>query len=248
MVDWVTGKVVSKQRWNATHFSITIDAPVEKFDAGQFLRFALDIDDERIGRPYSCVNSPLERPLEIFFNIVPEGPLSGRLAELSTGDKVWVTAKGNGMLTVEQVPEHASDLWLLSTGTAVGPFLSILKTPTVWQRFERVVLAYGVRFSADLAYQTLITDLLDEHREQLTYIPLVTREDMTGAIRDRIPAALSDGRLEQRADTVLNPDNSHVMLCGNAGMIADAAGVLESRGMKKHRRHDPGHYSTEKYH
>lgn len=248
MADWVTGKVVSTQQWNDTHFSVSIDADVEKFHAGQFFRFGLDIYEERVGRPYSCVNSPHERPLEIFFNIVPEGPLSGRLAALKAGDTVWVTTKGNGMLTVEQVPEHVDNLWLLSTGTAVGPFLSILKTEQAWQRFDRIVLAYGVRFSADLAYQDLIAELVDNYGDRFVYVPFVTREDKTGAIRDRIPAALSDGRLERRAATPLSPDKSHVMLCGNADMIAAASDVLESRGMKKHRRHEPGHYSTEKYH
>ena len=248
MADWVAGTVVRTQQWNNTHFSVSIDADVDNFHAGQFLRFGLDIREERVGRPYSCVNSPHERPLEIFFNIVPEGPLSGRLAALKAGDRVWVTTKGNGMLTVEQVPEHVENLWLLSTGTAVGPFLSILKTVEAWQRFDRIVLAYGVRFSADLAYQDLIEELVEKHGERLVYVPFVTREDKTDAIRDRIPAALSDGRLEQRAGITLNPDKCHVMLCGNADMIANASNVLESRGMRKHRRHEPGHYSTEKYH
>lgn len=248
MVEWVAGKVISNKRWNETHFSVVIDAPVENFSAGQFLRFALDIDDERVGRPYSCVNSPHERLLEIFFNIVPEGPLSGRLAALTVGDEVWVAAKGNGLLTVAQVPEHVKNLWLLSTGTAVGPFLSILKTEEAWLRFDRIVLAYGVRFASDLAYQDLIAELVAQHGERLVYIPFVTREDETGAIRGRIPAALADGRLEQHAGANLDADTSHVMLCGNANMIADAAAVLEARGMKKHRRHESGHYSTEKYH
>ena len=132
MADWVSGRVVSTRQWNDTHFSVSIDADVEDFHAGQFLRFGLDIHDERVGRPYSCVNSPHERPLEIFFNIVPDGPLSGRLAALNAGDNIWVTKKGSGLLTVEQVPKHVKHLWLFSTGTAVGPFLSILKTVKAW--------------------------------------------------------------------------------------------------------------------
>lgn len=248
MADWVPGTVVSTHRWNTTHYSVTIDAQVDSFSAGQFLRFGLDIAEERVGRPYSCVNSPHEDFLEIFFNVVPDGPLSARLASLQSGDPIWVTNKGNGMLTVEQVPANVKDLWLLSTGTAIGPFLSILKTDEAWRRFDKIVLAYGVRYSEDLAYQPLIRELIDAHGERLVYIPFVTREDMSGAIRDRIPPALSDGRLEQRAATTLDPSRSHVMLCGNAAMITDAVEVLEARGMKKHRRVESGHFSTEKYH
>ena len=248
MADWVAGRVVGKHRWNDTHFSVRIDAPMTDFRAGQFVRIGLGEGDERIGRPYSFVNAPGEAPIEIFFNIVPEGPLSGRLAALEPGDPVWVTAQANGYLTLEQVPEHANHLWLLATGTAVGPFLSILKTPEAWQRFDRVVLAYGVRYRVDLAYQELIDELRASHPEQFAYVPMVTREPVPGGIRDRIPAALSDGRLERQAGLALDGDRAHVMLCGNAGMIADATTVLQERGLRRHLRKEPGQFSTEKYH
>jgi ferredoxin--NADP+ reductase len=248
MADWVAGRVIDKRRWNDTHYSVQIDAPVETFRAGQFARVGLDLGEERVGRPYSFVNAPGEQPLEIFFNIVPEGPLTSRLAELQSGDDVWVTAKANGNLTLDSVPDEARHLWLLATGTAIGPFLSILKTAEPWERFDRVVLAYGVRHAADLAYQDRIAALQHAYPEQLTYIPLVTREAVPEAIQARIPAALQDGRLERRAGIALDGVHAHVMLCGNAGMIADASGVLEARGLKRNLRREPGQFSTEKYH
>ncbi len=248
MADWVAGKVIDNRRWNDTHYSMRIDAPVEAFHAGQFARVGLDIGPERVGRPYSFVNAPGERPLEIYFNVVPEGPLSRRLAALDAGDDLWVTAKANGNLTLESVPAHVRHLWLLATGTAVGPFLSILRTAPAWQRFERVVLAYGVRQVADLAYQDLIRELQAEHAGQFAYVPLVTREPVAGGLSSRIPAALRDGPLEQQAGITLDGAQAHVMLCGNAGMITDASAVLEARGLRRHQRREPGHFSVEKYH
>ncbi len=248
MADWVPGTVIDTRQWNETHFSVRIDAPVEDFQAGQFLKVGLDVGDERVGRAYSYVNAPHERPLEIFFNTVPEGPLSNRLASLRSGDSIWVTPKANGMLTLREVRQDARELWLLATGTAIGPFLSILRTHAPWERFDRVVLAYGVRRARDLAYQDLVAELCELHPERLAYVPLVTRERVDGALARRIPAALEDGSLERRARLRLDPARAHVMLCGNSGMIKDASAVLEARGLTRHRRNEPGHYSLEKYH
>lgn len=248
MADWVQGRVIDNVRWNETHYSILIDAPIGPFHAGQFVRIGLDLGDERIGRPYSCVNAPHEHPIEIFFNVVPEGPLSGRLAALKAGDEVWVMPKANGLLTLESVPVSARHLWMMATGTGVGPFLSMLRTRQAWEGFARIVLAYGVRHLADFAYREVIAELQANHPEQLVFVPLVTREDAPHALKGRIPGAIASGQLEDRAGIGLTPQHSHVMLCGNSGMIADASKLLEARGLRRHHRNNPGHYSLEKYH
>ena len=248
MSDWVQGTLVSKRQWNATHFSLRIDAEIGAFQAGQFVRVGLDLNGERVARPYSFVNSPGDSTVEIFFNIVPAGPLSGRLAALDLGDRVWLGAKSGGIMTLERVPDEARDLWLLATGTAVGPFLSMLRTKDVWQRFDKVVLAYAVRFRADLAYQEVIAELAERHPERFTYVPYVSREDTDFAVRGRITATLADGSLEQRVGLNLEPSHSHVMLCGNSEMIQDATDTLAQRGLRRHLYREPGHISTEKYH
>jgi ferredoxin--NADP+ reductase len=145
-VDWLSGKVVEKKQWNERLFSLRIQVDFNGFLSGQFVRVALDIDGERVARPYSLVNTPEDNLLEIYFNIVPEGPLSPKLAELEIDDEIFVTSKANGFLTVDEVPE-CKHLWLFATGTGVGPFLSILKNQETWQRFEKIVLAYSVRDS-----------------------------------------------------------------------------------------------------
>jgi ferredoxin--NADP+ reductase len=248
MTRWLAGKVAQKTRWNETHFSLQITAEGPSFDAGQFIRVAMDLDGERVARPYSLVNPPHERPLEIFFNIVPEGPLSSELAALEPGDPLWLTDAANGLLTLAEIPVQARDLWLLATGTGVGPFLSMLQTEEPWGRFDHVILGYGVRRSANMAYGELIARLQNERGERFRFVPYVTGEPAEGAFSCRIPETLADGRLERHLGVPLDPARSHVMLCGHSGMIADASTALEDRGMRRHRRREPGQISSEKYH
>ncbi len=247
MVKWHTGTVVENYRWNERLTSLKIDAPLGQFQAGQFVRVGLEIAGEIIARPYSLVNAPTASPLEIYFNRVPEGPLSPRLFTLQKGDSVLVATNPTGFLTVNEVPE-ARHLWMLATGTAIGPFLSILNSGAVWQRFQRITLCYCVRNAEELAYSDIIAKLVSDHTGQFCFIPLITREDVDHALRMRIPAAIENGTLESRAGISLTADNAHVMMCGSAAMIKDVSTVLESRGMQRHRRREPGHYTTEKYH
>lgn len=217
------------------------------FTAGQFVRIALDIEGERIARPYSLVNVPGSDHLEVFFNIVPDGPLSPRLAELEPGDSLFVAEKANGFLVVDEVPE-CRHLWMIATGTGVGPFLSILASGDAWQRFERAVLVYSVRDQSELCYRDQLAAIAESHPGQFHFIPVVTREQVAGALNQRVTDAARDGSMEQHAGIAISAENSHVMLCGNSEMISDVTGLLTERGMKKHLRREPGHYSTEKYH
>lgn len=247
MADWLTGKVIEKVQWNDRLFSLRIEADLQGFMPGQFVRVALDLNGERVARPYSLVNKPDDDFLEIYFNIVPEGPLSSKLAELQVNDEIFVTDKANGFLTVEEVPE-CKHLWLLATGTGVGPFLSILKNKKVWQRFEKVVLGYSVRDVSELSYQKQIDEIQNLHGDQFLFVPFITREKVEGAMNQRIPQCLVDGSLEKRTGITINEKDSHIMMCGNSAMISSVSECLEARGLRKHRRREPGHITTEKYH
>lgn len=251
MATWLKGKIIEKIQWNERLFSLRIKADFSDFNAGQFVRVALDIDGEQVARPYSLVNAPGDDPedavLEIYFNIVEEGPLSPKLAELNAGDEILVTDKANGFLTVDEVPE-CKHLWLLATGTGVGPFLSILKSEQVWQRFEKVILAYSVRDSSELSYRQVISSIEKNHADQFIFVPFITREPVTGAMNVRIPTSIEDGSLEARTGITINQNDSHVMMCGSSDMIASVTECLEKRGLRKHRRREPGHITTEKYH
>lgn len=246
MSHWVQGHVVDKRHWTDDLYSLRIDAAVEPFAAGQFTRLALDIDGERVGRPYSYVNAPDERPLEFYFITIPHGPLSDRLRRLQVGDPVWVSARAGGFFTLASVPA-AQHLWLFASGTALGVFLSQLKTEEPWRRFSRVVLAHGVRSADELTYQDEIGRFAASHPDQFVYIPFVSREHTDFALRGRIPDAIRDGRLERRAEISLDAATCQVMICGNPDMVRDTTAVLEERGFKRNRRTQPGQITTEQY-
>lgn len=247
MDEWIEATIVEKRHWSDGLFSLRMRAPVAEFTAGQFTRLALEIDGERVARPYSFVNPPQDDLLEVHFNEVPDGPLSPRLAALEPGDRVWVSHRPNGFFTIDELP--ASDnLWLIATGTALGVYLSILRTEEAWEKFRHIVLVHNVRQRDHLSYGEEIAALKRTYGEQFHYVPITSREQHGEMLHGRILAALEDGRLEQQATRPLSADNAHVMLCGNMAMIREVSAALEERGMRKHRRKEPGHFTTEKYH
>jgi ferredoxin--NADP+ reductase len=247
MSNWVKGTVVGKHAWAEGLYSMQIEAPVGDFKAGQYTKLALDVGEQRVGRPYSLVNAPQERPLEVYFNEVPEGPLTPRLSDLNPGDPLWVSAQAGGIFTLDTV-EPAETLWLIATGTALGVYLSILRTPDPWERFGRVILVHGTRTVAELAYGETIAAVAERHGEQFTYVPAVSREDHPVALKGRITDLITAGVLEGKVGAPIAHDSSHVMLCGNSAMIKDAKSILEGRGLVRHRRNAPGQYTTEQYH
>jgi ferredoxin--NADP+ reductase len=247
MKEWVNGAVAGKKQWSDGLFSLRFEAPVIDFKAGQYTKVALDIDGERVGRPYSLVNAPGEAPLEIYFNEVPEGPLTPRLSDLEPGDPIWVQASAGGIFTLERV-QPSRTLWLLATGTALGVYLSILRTSEPWEKFERVILVHGVRNRKELTYATTLSAIAERRTGRFSFLPTLSREQNGSGLTGRITDLLTSGALEERAGAPIDKMSSHVMLCGNAAMIRDVKTRLEARGLTRHRRHAPGHYSTEQYH
>jgi ferredoxin--NADP+ reductase len=246
MEKWIEGSVVSNHQWNDQLFSLNVNAPIEGFEAGQFTRLGLAIGGDLVDRPYSFVNAPGQHPLEFFYVTVPGGPLTEQLVNLREGDPILVSTKSQGMLVLSRVPK-ARDLWLLSSGTAVGPFLSILRTEEPWERFERVLLAHSVRNVADLTHRSIIEELSERHGPRFEFVPLVTREATDFALPTRIPSAIEDGSLERRAGTSIDPSLSQAMICGSSDMVKDTRAALEKRGLRRNLRSNPGHITVESY-
>lgn len=246
MSGWFEGRVIGNRHWSPSLFSLRVQCPPLRFEAGQFVRIALPVDGERIARPFSFVNAPADPVLEFYGIIVPDGPLSPRLARLRPGDALQVADNPSGFLVLSEVPQ-AEDLWLLSTGTGIAPFLSILRTDVPWTRYRRVILVHAVRHAAELVYGSLIQDLKSEKADQFRYVTFVSREAHPTSLAGRIPAALRDGRLEAAAELPITAERSQLMLCGNPDMLKDAVAALVERGLKKHRRRSPGQITVESF-
>ncbi|MET0050260.1 MAG: hypothetical protein ABW095_04155 [Candidatus Thiodiazotropha sp.] len=137
---------------------------------------------------------------------------------------------------------------MIATGTALGVYLSILRTEATWTRFQTLLLVHNVRKQGHLCYAGEIAELKARYGARFRYLPILSQESVAGHLQGRVLATLEDGRLEAEAGAPLTAEQSHVMLCGNMAMIREVSQALEARGMRKHRRQEPGHYSTEKYH
>jgi len=248
MSRWLEAKVIENRHWTQALFSLRVEAPALAFLAGQFVRIALDKvtgdGGSRIARPFSFVNPPQDPVLEFYGIVVPEGPLSPRLAKLRAGDTLFVADNPSGFLVLDEVP-RAEDLWLVSTGTGIAPFLSILRTDACWSRYRRVILVHGVRRAPELVYRELIDGVRRERGASFLYVPMVSRERAPGVLEGRIPAAIADGRLEAAAAPIRA--DSQFMLCGNPDMLKDVQAVLAARGLRKHRRRTPGQITVESF-
>jgi ferredoxin--NADP+ reductase len=246
MSEWVQGTVVENIRWTQNLFSLRINAPVDDFTAGQFTSLGLDIEGERIARPYSFLSAPGQQPIEFFFYTATDGVLSNTMVALEAGDAIFVKREANGFFTLDEVPSSKT-LWLLGTGTGVAPYFSMLKTDEPWQRFERVVLVHAVRQQSDLRYQGLIDELAQEYGERFVFQAFVSRENVAGALEGRIPDAINNGELERSTGIEIKAEYSQLMLCGNPEMVADTTTALKARGLSKNRRRTPGQITVEKY-
>ena len=200
-----------------------------------------------IGRPYSFVNPPHLQPHEFYFIVVPGGPLTPRLAQLEVGDPVWLAPRANGFFSIGEVAA-ADVLWCLSTGTGIGPFLSMLRTDEAYAKFERIVLVHAVRHAEELTYRAEIAAIAQARGAR---VHVHSRSSAARRTPRRCPGGsrqlIADGRLEARAGIALSPENAHAMLCGNPAMVEETQALLATRGMRRHRRKEPGHVTVETY-
>lgn len=247
MAKWVTGKVIQVKCWTENLFSLIVHASVDPFVAGQFVKLGLEINGKRIQRAYSYVNAPNNKNLEFYLVNVLEGKLSPSLHALQPGESLMVTKKASGFFVLDEIPE-CEILWMLATGTALGPYLSILEEGEGLKRFKHIVLVHAARFAKDLSYLPKLIELQQRYNEKLRVLTVVSREQVIGSLTGRVPALIADGSLEAAVDLQLNVNNSHVMLCGNPHMVRDTQKLLEeSCGMRKHLKRIPGHITSEHY-
>lgn len=247
MAEWVTGNVIQVTNWTDSLFSIQVQAPIAAFTAGQYAKLGLEINGERVQRAYSYVNAPNNPNLEFYLVTVPEGKLSPGLHALQPGMQVQITKEAAGFFVLEEIPP-CDTLWMLATGTAIGPFLSILQEGKDLERFQHIVLVHAARYANDLSYLPLMQQLQQRYGEKLRIQTVISREEQAGSLTGRVPALISSGALETAVGLPLNAETGHVMLCGNPQMVRDTQLCLkETRQMGKHLRRRPGHITSEHY-
>jgi len=246
MQGWSAGHLIARRDWAPGLCTLVIEAEVEPFVPGQFVNLALELGGAIERRSYS-IASPPGAPLAFLVTEVPGGGLTPHLFRLAVGDRVLVEPKPQGFFTLQWVPP-AAELWLVATGTGLGPFLSLLASEALWERFERVVLVHGVREAPHLAHREELEALVAAKAGRFSFVPALSREPAaSGILHGRVTTLLGDGSLERAAHTTFDPARSHVMLCGNPVMIEEMTKLLGERGLKKHRVRAPGHITVEKY-
>ncbi|TDK21532.1 ferredoxin--NADP reductase [Luteimonas aestuarii] len=236
-----TETVLDVRHWTDAYFSFTTTRDDGfRFDNGQFVMIGLPVDGKPLLRAYSIASANWEEQLEFFSIKVADGPLTSRLQHIQPGDTVLIGRKPTGTLLISDL-HLGRNLYLLGTGTGFAPWLSVIKDPETYERFEKVVLCHGVRNVADLAYRDYIVNELPKHEflgeqiaRQLLYYPAVTREPFVYGGRDhqgRLTTLLDSGRMA--ADLGLEPlDPAHdrAMICGSPQMLADFRAILDGRG------------------
>lgn len=250
---WTRSRVVAIRRWTGNLLSFNIERPPDfRFTPGHYARLGLGNDSEGIEwRPFSIVSATDADWLEFLAVLVPAGAFSDRLAHARAGDAIGIEKAAYGFLTVNQMAP-GRDLWLLASGTGLGPFVAILRDESVWQAFDRIVLAHSVRYPAELAYRDEIERLGDKAadsglRARLRYLPVVTRESCPGALSARIPQLIEEGHLEMAAGAELNHEHARVMVCGNPELVKTLRALLGAKGFQVSRRGMPGQMAFEKY-
>lgn len=243
----VEGRVVGRHEWTPGLITLSIAADVRPFAPGQFFNLGLDdAADEPVRRAYSAASAPAAPHLEFYLTEVPGGAFTPRLFRLGENDRLLVDPNPQGFFTFAWLPV-AAELWMVATGTGLGPFISMLRSGEALGRFERVVLVHGVRHARELAYAAELSRFGVESEGRFVYMPIVSREQAPPALSGRITTALANGELEARAQCALSPERSHVMLCGNPRMIDDMLELLAARGLRRHRTRKPGHVTVERY-
>jgi ferredoxin--NADP+ reductase len=244
--------VLSVRHWNESLFSFTTTRDRGlRFKNGHFLMIGLEVEGKPLMRAYSVASPNYEDHLEFYSIKVPNGPLTSRLQHLQPGDPILVSRRPTGTLVVNNVLP-GKRLYLLATGTGLAPFMSIIRDPDTYERFEHVVIAHGVRVASELGYADYIRNELPQHeyigeqvQKQLHYYPTVTREPF--ANQGRITDLLENNKLcSDIGLPALDPEQDRVMICGSPSMLGDLVTMLEGRGFQEGSSHAPAHYTIER--
>ncbi len=245
-------QVTDVTHWTDTLFSFkTTRNPGFRFKNGHFTMIGLEQEGRPLMRAYSIVSANYEEELEFFSIKVPDGPLTSKLQHINPGDKILVSSKPTGTLILDNLLP-GRNLYLISTGTGLAPFMSIIKDPETYEQFDKVILTHGCRYEEELAYQHTINEHLPNNEffgeqvsDQLLYYPTVTREPFRN--NGRITDLLANGKLsEDLGLPPINLEDDRFMICGSPSMLKDTCQILDKGGFREARHGKAGHYVIER--
>ncbi|UZE96320.1 ferredoxin--NADP reductase [Alkalimarinus alittae] len=252
MAGFVKEKVTSVHHWNDTLFSFkTSRDPGFRFKNGHFIMIGLEQEGRPLMRAYSIASANYEEELEFFSIKVQDGPLTSKLQKIQVGDEILMSRKPTGTLLIDNLLP-GRNLYLVSTGTGLAPFMSIIKDPETYEMFDNVILTHGTREVSELAYQDLIQSELPSHeyfgdmvKDKLIYYPTVTREPYVN--QGRITELLDSGKLANDIGLPpINLEDDRFMVCGSPSMLKDTCAILDAKGFKEARHGELGHYVIER--
>jgi len=244
--------VLSVRHWTDRLFSFTTTRDSGfRFENGQFTMIGLEVEGRPLVRAYSMASANYEEYLEFFSIKVANGPLTSRLQTIREGDTILVGRKPTGTLTIDNLIA-GSRLVLVSTGTGLAPFSSLVRDPEIYERFEQIVLVHGCRNVGELSYgehvlNGLSTDELfgSLMRDKLAYYPTVTREVFRN--QGRTTDLILSGKLfSDIGQAPLNVETDRVMLCGSPAMVNDFRAIFRDRQFTEGNSGEPGHFLIER--
>ena len=244
-------KVTEIHHWTDKTFSFKTTRDMSfRFKNGEFAMIGLEIDGKPLLRAYSVVSPNHEDHLEFLSIKVPNGPLTSKLQHIKVDDEIIINSKPTGTLVCDYLLP-GRNLFLFSTGTGLAPFMSIVRDPETYEKFEKIILTHTVRTSKELAYKDLLTNLNNDEiysevtRNNFIYFNTVTREkwDNEGRITDWI----KENKLWKKVGVEsFKPEIDRVMICGSEDMTFDLKTLFEKKGSSEGSTQIQGGFVIEK--
>lgn len=244
--------VTSVTHYTDTLFAFRITRPASfRFRSGEFVMIGLMIDGKPLYRAYSIASPSWDEEIEFFSIKVPDGPLTSHLQSIQVGDRILMRRKATGTL-VNDALIGGERLYLLSTGTGIAPFASLIRDPETYEKFGKVILTHTCRDVAELKYgydivaETKAHELVgEEATAQLIHVAATTRE--ASPLMGRVTTRIEDGSLfESLGVPPLDPATDRVMICGSMAMLKDCKALCEAAGLTEGANNKPAEYVVER--
>ncbi|QJC30808.1 FAD-binding oxidoreductase [Enterobacteriaceae endosymbiont of Macroplea appendiculata] len=250
MTDWITGKIKKIKYWPKNLFSIIIHANINMFLPGQFTKLSLKINNMQVQRAYSYINAPENKNHEFYIKNIICGKLTSYLKSLKYDDNIMIAKQAFGTFTIKNI-NPCQNLWMISTGTGIGPYLSILQDGQCFKKFKKIILVYSIPNMEYFSYYHLVRSLYKKYHKQLIVQIILTQQhhvNNENFLYGRIPQLISNKILEHKINIKIHKDSTHIMLCGNPNMIKETKSILQhDYNLKKNYIDLQGHITTEQY-